>query len=36
MNKVTMDIKSAEGGKDAKLFMHDLYDAYTKMFDRYN
>ena len=30
-----LEIKAAEGGKDAKLFVQDLSKAYLKMFDRF-
>lgn len=33
MQKV-VDIKSAEGGKDSKLFVADLANAYERMFQR--
>ena len=29
-----LEIKSAEGGKDSKMFVKDLSDAYIKMFGR--
>lgn len=33
--KRIMEIRSAEGGEDAKLFARDLAKAYTKMFSRF-
>ena len=32
--KKFIEIKSAEGGQDSKLFVKDLSKAYMKMFDR--
>jgi protein subunit release factor A len=32
--KRTLEIKSAEGGKDSQLFVNNLAQAYTRMFDR--
>jgi len=29
-----IEIKAGEGGYDAKLFVRDLMDSYTKWFDR--
>jgi protein subunit release factor A len=29
-----IEIKGAEGGKDAKLFAHDLANAYVRLADR--
>lgn len=33
--KRLLEIRSAEGGEDAKLFVKDLAAAYTKMFSRF-
>jgi protein subunit release factor A len=30
IEKIVVEIKSAEGGDDAKLFVQDLYTAYKK------
>lgn len=30
---MTLEIRSAEGGDDAKLFAHDLARAYSKFLD---
>ncbi len=32
--KLVVEIKAAEGGVDAKLFVSDLAQAYQKMFSR--
>lgn len=29
-----IEIRAAEGGDDAKLFVNDLMNAYTRWFDR--
>jgi protein subunit release factor A len=34
MMKRTIEIRSAEGGEDAKLFAKDLAQAYSKHFTR--
>ena len=33
--KKVLEIKSAEGGNDSKLFVRDLAKAYIKMFERH-
>ena len=33
--KRILEIRSAEGGEDAKLFARDLAKAYAKMFSRF-
>lgn len=32
--KMYLEISAAEGGSDAQLFVGDLADAYTKLFNR--
>ena len=32
--KLTVEIRAAEGGEDAKLFTRDLAQAYSKYFTR--
>lgn len=33
--KTIVEVHSAEGGDDSKLFVKDLAQAYTKMFQRF-
>ena len=33
--KVTLEVRSAEGGDDAKLFAKDLAAAYVRLFSRF-
>lgn len=33
--KTVVEIHSAEGGDDSKLFVKDLAQAYTRMFSRF-
>jgi protein subunit release factor A len=30
-----IEVKSAEGGADAQMFVKDLADAYTRLFSRF-
>ena len=32
--KLRLEIRAAEGGDDAKLFVHDLASAYRRLADR--
>lgn len=32
--KLSIEIRSAEGGKDSELFVQNLAQAYTRHFDR--
>lgn len=34
--KRVIEIKGAEGGRDAQLFAHDLINSYIKLFQRFS